>query len=245
MPPKRGNLSSEKIEDNEPEVCGEIPLKLFESMMDKLTDRMIKQMDLLFKKHSELLTSEIFQLHKKLELCTAENTKLKTDMSELSKKCDALALSQTKLADKLENMKQNEMINDISINGEFNLEHSKEKVVEFVNQLYPSSSVTAANVAKFALFKKGTLSHLKIRLDSNSVKARIFQERKNCSYKNIYLSEALTTRKYSLLVEAKKLAKLGQIKAAWSKNGILFAVKIENSKPVKIEHTSDLQKFIT
>jgi len=49
MPPKRGNLSSEKIEENEAEVCGEIPIKLFESMMDKLTDRMIKQMDLLFK----------------------------------------------------------------------------------------------------------------------------------------------------------------------------------------------------
>jgi hypothetical protein len=234
---------------------GEVSFKLVE-MFERFTEKILTQMNanqtnqinqinLNFQKHTELLQNEIFSLTQRLDLAENENKKLKNDVVELNNKNSALANLCNKLEQKIDQIEAKENINDVTFNGEFQIEPKRDKVVSFINSSLPSAKITEANILDFHLAKKENKSFLKIKLDSNATKAKLFQAHKQSAPKNIYLSECLTQRQYKLLQEAKGIAKLGHIKFVWSRNGSVFVRQTENSKPVQIYQNSDLQKFIT
>jgi hypothetical protein len=213
-------------------------------MFEKFTETMLKQMDLLLQKHTDKFSCELFDIHEKLNKTTLENQKMHCEIQDLTKKNEALVMAHMKLENKLDKLEQAELINDISINGEFQIEPSKEKVASFVNKILPSVAFTDKNIIDFSVFKKEKMSYIKLKLDSNETKAKLFQAKKTMSMRNLFIAECLTPKKYTLLLEAKKIAKLGHLKFVWSRNGTIFGKKDETSKPAVIENVSDLKKFI-
>jgi environmental stress-induced protein Ves len=213
-------------------------------MFERLAEKLLNQMNSNFLKHTEILTNEIFNLNNRIDKVQNENESLKKDILELSSKNSTLTATCNKLEQKLDQLEQKEIINHVSINGEFQIEPKKEKIISFINTTMPNAKLTDSNIVDFQIMKKDKTSILKIKLDSNATKTKLFQARKQAAPKNIYLSECLTQRQYQLLQEAKKVAKSGHLRFAWSRNGSVFVKQTETSKPMPVYQLSDLDKFI-
>jgi len=239
MSTTRGNTKkSDEIEAN-----GDVSVKMME-MFERIADKLIAQMNLNFEKHTQILSNDLFNLNKRLDDFQNENKKLKKEVEELKKKNSDLSTICSKLEQKVDQLEQKEMINHVAINGEFQLEPSKAKIVSFINTTMPSAKILENNVLDFQMNKKDGKTFLKIKLDNNATKTKLFQARKQAQPKNIFLSEFLTQRQYQLLQEAKRVAKLGHIKFAWSRNGSIFVKQNETSKPTQIYQPADVQKFV-
>lgn len=226
--------------------------KLFESF-EKFTEKILSQMNSIFDKqsqnfdkHTNLLSSEIFDLKQKLDLALSSNEHLKKECDDLKKKNCDLASKCNSLESRLDSLEQKELNNSVTLNGVFQLSEpvTANSVSSFINSTYPGATLSAANIVDYSYHSKDNKSLLKVKLSSNSVKSSLFKLRKASPTKNLFLSECLIPSKYQLLVEAKKLAKSSIIVSAWSLNGSIFIKSNSSNHPIKVSSIGDLKCFI-
>lgn len=212
-------------------------------MFESFTEKILNQMQTNFTKHTDLLNTELFNLSLKLDKECKNNEDLKKQVDNLNAKNVLLQNTCTALESKMDSYEQKELNNCISLTGELTVKPLAEDVVNCLNLNLPTAKLTVSNILDFHIIKKDQSTTLKVKLDSNATKARVFQSKKLMVTKKLYLNECLTSKKFNLLQEAKKLTKLGTAKFVWSKNGQIFIRVNETSKPIRISSVLDLHSL--
>jgi hypothetical protein len=86
--------------------------------------------------------------------------------------------------------------------------------------------------------------HHTIKTNNLETKINIIKFKKQLKNKNMFISESLTNYNYQILKEVKKLCFDKVIFSAWTKNGVTFAKKKSDSKPIPIYNLNKLTDFL-
>jgi len=102
----------------------------------------------------------------------------------------------------------------------------------------------AASITKLSSFRnKAGQTVVRATIPNHAEKVAIFKHKKNLAEKKIYVSEALTSAKFQLLMAAKGLCKNKQIFSSWSNGGKIFIKKEAEGTPHLVKNKQELDSL--
>jgi hypothetical protein len=237
----RNNKKNEISSQTDPDSFAKM-MEVFEKFTSKILDQMNKN----FNKQTELLSTELFELRKQIDLMQGQNTALQEENVKIKKEILTQRVMFEELEQKIDQMEQDKYKDDIVITGDFEIPSvSPITISSFLHKMCPSSSISHASISSFFLSKNKTgQSLLKLTVKDRTEKISVLKSKKELAKKNIFVNEVLTNLRYKLLMTAKRLCREKKLAAAWTRNGKIFIKKTETSPIVQTKNTTHLSNIV-
>jgi hypothetical protein len=237
MPPKKSETSfcTESID-----LVGKM-LEMFENS----TSKILAQMEVNFKKQTELMTSELFDFKRRLDDIESENKKLRKENELLRKGQDTLNEKLSHCEVDVDELEQNKIKDDVIVTGSFEVEALNSQAVANFLKKTCEADIAPDCITKISSFKnKKGQTVVKMSIPNVSAKISLLKCRKSLAKKKIIVNEALSNKKFQLLMAAKALCKQKTLFSAWSKEGKIFIKKTEEGTIQLVADKQHLNSFI-
>jgi regulator of replication initiation timing len=214
-------------------------------LFERFTSKIIEQMNSNFTIQNELLSVEMFNLKEKVDSVLTENAKIKKENECLKHQQDVMQKRMMELEDKLDGLEQDKLKDDIVISGGFHIEPLTPNNISAFIQKNCEASVSPNSITNFysSKNKKGD-SMLKVTVTNREERISLLKCKKSLAQKKVFVSEALTTEKFKLLMAAKYACKERKILSAWTRDGKLFIKKSVEERPLFIKSHLALQNLV-